>query len=48
MLSKKAQYAFRALTHLVENYRKGPVLIADISKKKKDFIKIPGKYFTGT
>src|SRR5574338_17145 len=35
MLSKKAQYAFRALTHLVENYEKGPVLIADISKKKK-------------
>ncbi|MBS1621615.1 MAG: Rrf2 family transcriptional regulator [Bacteroidetes bacterium] len=39
MLSKKAQYAFRALTHLVENYRKGPVLIADISKKKKISLK---------
>lgn len=35
MLSKKAQYAFRALTHLVENYDKGPVLISEISKKKK-------------
>lgn len=35
MLSKKAQYAFRALTVLVENYKKGPVLIADISKKRK-------------
>jgi Rrf2 family protein len=35
MLSKKTQYAFRALTHLVENYNKGPVLISDISRKKK-------------
>lgn len=35
MLSKKAQYAFRALTHLVEHYDKGPVLIAEMSKKKK-------------
>lgn len=35
MLSKKAQYAFRALTHLVENYDKGPVLISEMSKKKK-------------
>lgn len=35
MLSKKAQYAFRALALLVENYEKGPVLIADISKKKR-------------
>ncbi|HWC53493.1 MAG TPA: Rrf2 family transcriptional regulator [Chitinophagaceae bacterium] len=35
MLSKKAQYAFRALAHLVENNDKGPVLIAEISKKKK-------------
>src|SRR5437868_3337258 len=35
MLSKKTQYAFRALTHLVENYNKGPVLISEISKKKK-------------
>jgi Rrf2 family protein len=35
MLSKKTQYAFRALTHLVENYNNGPVLISEISKKKK-------------
>lgn len=35
MLSKKAQYAFRALTHLVDNYEKGPVLISEISKKKR-------------
>src|SRR6476660_3234312 len=35
MLSKKAQYAFRALTHLVEKYDKGPVLISEISRKKK-------------
>jgi Rrf2 family protein len=35
MLSKKTQYAFRALTHLVDNYDKGPVLISEISKKKK-------------
>jgi len=35
MLSKKTQYAFRALTHLVDNYNKGPVLISEISKKKK-------------
>src|SRR5215475_6250742 len=35
MLSKKTQYAFRALTHLVEKYDQGPVLISEISKKKK-------------
>src|SRR6266404_1055907 len=35
MLSKKAQYAFRALSHLVEKYNQGPVLISEISKKKK-------------
>jgi Rrf2 family protein len=35
MLSKKAQYAFRALTYLVEKYDEGPVLIAEISQKKK-------------
>ena len=35
MLSKKTQYAFRALTHLVENYNKGPVLISEISRRKK-------------
>ncbi|MBS1919170.1 MAG: Rrf2 family transcriptional regulator [Bacteroidetes bacterium] len=35
MLSKKAQYAFRALTHLAENYNKGPVLISEMAKKKR-------------
>lgn len=35
MLSKKSQYAFKALTYLAERYDEGPVLIADISKKKK-------------
>ena len=35
MLSRKAQYAFRALTHLVNKYEEGPVLISEISKKKR-------------
>lgn len=35
MLSKKAQYAFRALTYLVEKTDQGPVLISEISRKKK-------------
>lgn len=35
MLSKKSQYAFKALTHLSEKYNQGPVLISEISKKKK-------------
>jgi Rrf2 family protein len=35
MLSNKAQYAFRALTYLVDRYDKGPILISDIAKKKK-------------
>lgn len=39
MLSKKAQYAFRALTHLVDKYQKGPVLISEISSKKNIPIK---------
>lgn len=34
MLSKKTQYAFKALIYLAENSENGPVLIADISKKK--------------
>jgi Rrf2 family protein len=34
MLSQKAQYAFRALTYLVNHYQKGPVLISDIAEKK--------------
>ena len=35
MLSRKAQYAFRALTHLVDKYEKGPVLISEIARKKR-------------
>jgi Rrf2 family protein len=35
MLSKKSQYAFKALTYLAEKYNEGPVLISEISKKKK-------------
>jgi Rrf2 family protein len=34
MLSQKAQYAFRALTHLVDKYNQGPVLISEIAEKK--------------
>jgi len=34
MLSNKAQYAFRALTLLVDKYEKGPVLITEIAKTK--------------
>jgi len=39
MLSRKAQYAFRALTHLVDRYDQGPILIAEISKEKQIPIK---------
>jgi Rrf2 family protein len=35
MLSNKAQYAFRALTHLVDKYAEGPVLISEIAEKKR-------------
>jgi len=35
MLSKKTQYAFKALMHLAQEYEKGPVLIAEISRKRK-------------
>jgi len=35
MLSKKSQYAFRALTLLTEKYKGGPILISEIAKKKK-------------
>jgi Rrf2 family protein len=35
MLSKKSQYAFKALTYLTEKYNEGPVLIAEIAKHKK-------------
>lgn len=35
MLSKKTQYALKALGYLAEKAGKGPVLIADIAKRKK-------------
>ena len=35
MLSKKTQYAFKALTFMAERKMDGPVLIAEIAKKKK-------------
>ena len=40
MLSKKSQYAFKALAYLTEKYKEGPVLIAEIARKKK----IPVKF----
>ncbi len=35
MLSMKSQYAFKALTHLAEKFKEGPVLISEIAQKKK-------------
>ncbi len=35
MLSKKTQYAFRALAHLAENYGKDPVKISTIAIQQK-------------
>lgn len=35
MLSKRSQYAFKALTYLTEKYNAGPVLISEIARKKK-------------
>ncbi|MEI6946923.1 Rrf2 family transcriptional regulator [Paraflavisolibacter sp. H34] len=35
MLTKKAYYAFQALTHLVEKYNEGPVLISEISEARQ-------------
>ena len=35
MLSKKTLYAFKALIYLSHEYDKGPVLIADIARRKK-------------
>lgn len=39
MLSKKTQYALKALTYMAEQINAGPFLIADIAKKKKIPIK---------
>lgn len=35
MLSKKSQYAFKALGYLSEKFNDGPVLISEIARKKK-------------
>ena len=35
MLSKRSQYALKALSYLTEKYEKGPVLISEIARKKK-------------
>ncbi len=40
MLSKKTQYALKALSYLATKYGQGPVLISDIAVKKK----IPVKF----
>ena len=39
MLSKKSQYAFRALSYIVGKKNDGPVLISDIATEKKIPIK---------
>jgi Rrf2 family protein len=35
MLSKRSQYALKALGYLTKKYRDGPVLISEIAKKKR-------------
>lgn len=35
MLSKKSQYALKALSYLVEKQSEGPILISEIAEKKK-------------
>ena len=35
MLSKKSQYAFKALSYLSTKFNDGPVLISEIARKKK-------------
>ena len=35
MLSKRSQYAFKALAYLTRRYKKGPVLISEIAVKQK-------------
>lgn len=39
MLSKKTQYAFHALTYLAEKHDCGPILISEISEKRKISLK---------
>lgn len=40
MLSKKAKYAIKALVKLAKEYKKGPILIGDISEEER----IPKKF----
>lgn len=40
MLSKKAKYAIKALVKLAKEYKKGPILISDISEEER----IPKKF----
>lgn len=35
MLTKKSQYAFKALSYLADKQQDGPVLISEIAKKKR-------------
>ncbi|MGC4232531.1 MAG: Rrf2 family transcriptional regulator [Niabella sp.] len=35
MLTKKSQYAFKALSYLAEREKEGPVLISEIAEEKK-------------
>lgn len=44
MLSKKSQYAFKALSYLVEKRDEGPILISEIAEHKKIPLKFLGKY----
>jgi Rrf2 family protein len=43
MLSKRSQYAMKALGYLADRYQRGPVLISEIALKKK----IPLKFLEG-
>ena len=43
MLSKRSQYALKALGYLAYKYEQGPVLISEIAVKKK----IPLKFLEG-
>jgi DNA-binding IscR family transcriptional regulator len=35
MLSKKAKYAIKALVKLAKDYKKGPILISEISEQER-------------
>ncbi len=48
MLSKKAQYAFKALMYMADKKDNEPILIAEISKKEADSPQVSGKHIVGT